>query len=168
MSSRMLAAMVGMVVMSGVPAQAATRCSLSFHLEGWSAFYKTAHGGGQVSCDNGQVTHVVIHSTGGGLTFGSHTVHGRGDFSPIADIDEVFGTYANAEAHAGMGPSSDAQVVTKGSVSLAFSGTGNGVDVGFAFGKLTIARVHHAPRREATREEPLEPAAPAPPPPDGY
>lgn len=131
------------------PASAATKCDLSFHLEGWSAFYKTAQGGGRVTCDNGQVRRVAIRMKGGGLTVGRSENHGRGDFSPVADIREVFGNYANAEAHAGMVRSSTAQVVTKGTVSLAFAGKGQGVDLGVAFGRLTItpAAVRHHGRR---------------------
>ena len=123
------------------PSRAATRCDLSFHLEGWSAFYKTARGWGRVSCDNGQVRRVALRMKGGGVTVGRSAIDGRGDFSPIADIREVYGDYANAEAHAGMVRSSTAQVVTKGTVSLAFSGKGRGIDLGIAFGKLTIAPV---------------------------
>jgi len=36
--------------------------------------------------------------------------------------------------------SSAAQVVTKGTVSLAFSGTGKGVDLGVTFGEFVIAK----------------------------
>jgi hypothetical protein len=108
-----------------------------------------------VRCDNGQETRVRLESRGGGVTFGRSTiVGGNGDFTPIADISEIFGNYANVEAHAGMGVSSGAQVVTKGSVSLTLSGTGNGVDLGFAFGRFTIAR--------AARYEPIERRAEAP------
>lgn len=121
------------------PAQALTRCDLSFTLKGWSIFYKEAAGEGVVRCDNGQQARVELESRGGGITFGrSKIVGGRGAFSPIADIDEIFGDYADAQAHAGMGVSTQAHVVTKGSVSLTLSGTGNGVDLGFAFGRFTI------------------------------
>lgn len=123
------------------PARAETSCDLVFSLEGWSVFYKTARGSGRVVCDNGQVRRVAIRMTGGGITFGRSAIHGRGDFSPVADIREVYGNYANAEAHAGVVRSAGAQVVTKGTVSLAFAGKGRGVDVGFAFGKFTIAPV---------------------------
>lgn len=129
------------------PARAETHCDLVFHLEGWSAFYKTARGSGRVVCDNGQVRRVAIRVTGGGLTFGRSAIHGRGDFSPVADIREIYGDYANAEAHAGMVRSGAAQVVTKGTVSLAFAGKGRGVDLGFAFGKFTIAPVRSGRRR---------------------
>ena len=54
-------------------------------------------------------------------------------------IDELLGSYAAAEAHAGAVKSAKAQVMTKGEVSLALSGTGRGWDLGIAFGKLTIS-----------------------------
>ena len=141
-----LAATLVILLATG-PATAATRCDLSFSLEGWSAFYKTARGWGRVTCDNGQARRVAIRTKGGGVTFGRSAIHGRGDFSPVSDIREVFGDYANAEAHAGIVRSSGAQVVTKGTVSLAFAGKGQGVDLGFAFGKLTIAPAARARRR---------------------
>lgn len=121
------------------PAQAATHCHLSFHLEGWSAFYKTTHGGGRIACDNGQVRSVAIRTVGGGATVGRSAISGRGDFSPVADVRELYGNYANAEAHAGVVRSSSAQVVTKGPVSLALAGRGQGIDLGIAFGRFTIA-----------------------------
>lgn len=137
-----LLAMAAILLLTIVPADArATHCDLSFYLSGWSAFYKTASGSGRVVCDNGQVRHVAIHTKGGGLTVGRSAISGRGDFSPVYDVREVYGDYANADVHAGMVRSSGAQVVTKGTVSLAFAGKGEGVDLGFAFGKLTIAPV---------------------------
>ena len=36
--------------------------------------------------------------------------------------------------------SSAAQVVTKGTVSLAFSGTGKGIDLGVTFGEFVIGK----------------------------
>ena len=116
-----------------------TKCTMKFSLSGWSAFYQTAKGSGTVTCDNRQTAAVSLQTTGGGLTFGtSKVVNGTGDFSEVLSINDVFGNYAKAEAHAGMGPSSDAQVLTKGTVSLALHGTGQGINVGFDFGRLTI------------------------------
>ena len=40
-------------------------CKLSFNLEGWSVFYKTASGTGTITCDNGAVIPVKISSKGG-------------------------------------------------------------------------------------------------------
>jgi hypothetical protein len=58
----------------------------------------------------------------------------------VADISEIVGAYGAAEAHAGMVRSATAQVMTKGPVSLELTGKGEGVDLGVAFGKFTIAR----------------------------
>jgi hypothetical protein len=136
-----------LLVLAAAPARATTTCRITFHLEGWSAFYKTAHGSGRVTCDNGQVRTVVLQSTGGGLTVGRSAISGRGEFSPVGDVREIYGKYANAEAHAGAVVSSAAQVVTKGTVSLAFAGRGEGVDLGFDFGKFVIAPARHGTRR---------------------
>jgi len=146
MQSRRIARMTMISValvagLGGSAAAAPTRCTMRFDLAGWSAFYKTSSGTGTVTCDNGQSAKVAIKTTGGGLTVGKSTVtDGHGKFSPIASIDEIFGAYASADAHAGMGESSAAQVMTKGTVSLEFTGTGQGVDVGFSFGKFTISK----------------------------
>jgi hypothetical protein len=123
------------------PAQAAeTHCSMTFDLSGWSAFYKTASGGGTVTCDNGQTAKVAIKATGGGLTVGkSKITDGHGKFSPVSGIADLYGDYGMAEAHAGAGKSAAAQVMTKGTVSLELTGKGQGIDVGFAFGKFTLS-----------------------------
>jgi hypothetical protein len=158
-----LAALATWLLTAASPALALTKCDLTFTLEGWSAFYKEADGSGVVRCDNGQEARVRLETRGGGVTFGrSKIVGGSGEFSPIADISELFGNYANAEVHAGMGVSAGAQVVTKGSVSLALSGTGNGVDFGFAFGRFTIARSVRRGPDERIRDENLPAAAPDP------
>ena len=54
-------------------------------------------------------------------------------------MQELLGSYVAAEAHAGAVKASKAQVMTKGEVSLALSGTGRVWDLGIAFGKLTIS-----------------------------
>ena len=160
------------LVAAAAPAVAEIKCDLTFQLEGWSAFYETSHGGGRITCNNGQSARVVLRTKGGGITVGAKKiVDGYGTFSPVSDISELFGDYANAEAHAGAGESSTAQVVTKGTVSLAFSGKGHGVNLGIDFGKFTIARAA-APRRrhpapqprhmEHMEEAPLDESAPPP------
>jgi hypothetical protein len=128
---------------TAIPAQAGggVDCKLHFNLAGWSVFYKTASGTGTVSCDNGQRMAVKISTKGGGLTFGKSRIDdGVGEFSGVRNINEVLGTYASAEAHAGAVKSSKAQVVTKGEVSLALAGTGQGWDLGVAFGNFVISR----------------------------
>ena len=129
------------MALAPVAAQGSVDCRLTFNLAGWSVFYKTASGTGTVSCDNGQRMTVKIESRGGGLSFGKSRIdNGVGEFSGVSSIDEVLGTYAAAEAHAGAVKSTKAQVVTKGDISLALAGTGEGWDIGVAFGSFTISR----------------------------
>ena len=119
----------------------ATKCTMKYSLSGWSAIYSTATGSGTITCDNGQSARVSLQATGGGLTAGkSKITDGKGTFSEVGAIGELFGSYASADVHAGVVDSSAAQVVTKGTVSLAFSGTGKGVDLGVTFGKFVIAK----------------------------
>jgi hypothetical protein len=133
--------LMGLLLATAHPAHALTKCTMEFSLSGWSAFYKTASGSGTISCDDGQSAAVRISTKGGGLTVGkSKITNGHGKFSEVAGISELYGNYAVAEAHAGMGKSSDAQVMTKGTVSLELTGKGEGVDVGFAFGRFTISK----------------------------
>ena len=116
-------------------------CTMSFNLSGWSVFYKTASGTGTVNCSNGQSMSVRINAKGGGLTFGRSRIrNGRGEFSGVNNISEVLGTYATAEAHAGAVRSSKAQAMVKDDVALALAGTGEGWDIGVAFGKFVISR----------------------------
>lgn len=128
---------------TATPASAAgpIDCKLRFDLSGWSVFYKTGTGSGTVTCDNGQSMAVQIRTKGGGLTFGKTEIRdGRGEFSGIHSINDVLGTYATAEAHASAGRSGKAQVMTKGDVSLALAGKGEGWSLGVAFGKFVISR----------------------------
>jgi hypothetical protein len=128
--------------MIGGPAHAAgIDCKLKFTLSGWSAFYKRADGSGTITCNNGTSFGVKLQARGGGLSFGKSTIRdGTGEFSAVQSVDELLGTYATAEAHAGAVKSSKAQVMTKGEVSLALAGTGEGWDLGVAFGKFVIKR----------------------------
>lgn len=115
-------------------------CTLKYNMEGGGAFYKRSSGDGVISCDNGQSMKVKIESKGGGLTFGSSKiVDGIGKFSPVLDIKDLIGGYATAEANAGGGSASKAQVVTKGSISLALTGKGSGRTLGVSFGSFIIS-----------------------------
>ncbi|GMV31766.1 MAG: hypothetical protein AMXMBFR59_38910 [Rhodanobacteraceae bacterium] len=121
-------------------AAAAIDCEMEFNMSGWSAFYKTASGSGTIRCNNGQVLNVKIRTKGGGITFGKQRINnGRGKFSEVNSIQDLLGTYASGGAHAGAVKSSAATVVTKGDVSLALAGTGEGVDIGIDFGKFVIS-----------------------------
>jgi hypothetical protein len=141
---RIRSAVAALLLACAVPAAHAQRlidCEMSFSMSGWSAFYRTSSGTGTVRCSNGQRMQVKIDSKGGGLSFGkSRIADGRGEFAGVQRIEDVLGTYATAEAHAGAVKSAKAQVMTKGEVSLALSGKGEGFDVGVAFGKFTISK----------------------------
>ncbi|HWK50684.1 MAG TPA: hypothetical protein VNR40_12400 [Steroidobacter sp.] len=121
-------------------AEASVQCTLKFSMQGWSAFYKTAGGRGTIACDNGQSLKVKLSAKGGGLTVGKSSIEdGQGRFSAVGSTAQLLGTYIAAEAHAGAIKSAGAQVMTKGEVSLALSGTGRGVDLGIVFGAMTIS-----------------------------
>ena len=114
-------------------------CTLHYNLSGGGAFYKHSTGSGEVTCSNGQRLAVNIESKAGGLTFGhSSIVDGVGKFTGVTDIHDVIGGYATGEADAGAGNASKAQVVTKGSISLALSGTGKGHTLGVSFGSFIL------------------------------
>ncbi len=116
-------------------------CKMTFSLSGWSAIYKHADGEGTVRCADGSSMPVKIAVRGGGLTAGKwHVDNGTGKFSDVHNIRDVLGSYAQGGAHAGVVKSGEAQVMTKGEVSLALAGTGEGVDLGVDVGKFTISR----------------------------
>ena len=118
-----------------------TTCKMVYNLKGWSAFYKTAEGNGWVTCSNGQRASVNINITGGGLSFGKMEIlDGKGTFSDVLDISEIFGAYVAAEAHAGAVKSGQASVYTKGEISLATAGSGRGINIGIDLGKLEISK----------------------------
>ena len=125
-------------------AEANLDCKLQFSLSGWSAIYKHAEGSGVVTCENGSSMRVLIASKGGGLTVGkSHIDNGTGKFSDVHTINDVLGSYAQGEAHAGVVKSGTAQVLTKGPVSLALAGKGEGFDIGIDVGEFTLTRAKH-------------------------
>lgn len=139
---------VGLLSLAPSPALAANaqgkhdiECHMTFTLNGWSAIYKTASGSGTVHCSDGQSMPITISAKGGGLTFGKYKINdGKGDFTGVTNINDVLGSYAEASAHAGAVKSSHALALTKGSVSLALTGTGNGWDIGVGFAGFTIKK----------------------------
>ncbi|HZP66842.1 MAG TPA: hypothetical protein VFB32_11080 [Rudaea sp.] len=149
MKTRTIAGVVGAALLaagmqaSPVHAAAGTAdlgCKLHFSLTGWSVIYKHAEGRGTVTCADGSSMPVVIDAKGAGLTVGKARVdNGTGRFSNVFNITDVLGRYAEGEAHAGIVKSGNAQVVTKGTVSLALAGAGEGVDLGVDVGEFTIS-----------------------------
>jgi hypothetical protein len=124
-----------------LPAAAADlSCSLRFSMTGWSAIYKHSSGTGTVQCSNGQTLPVRIEAKGGGLTFGKSRIeNGTGKFAGVRRIRDVLGGYATGEANAAAGKAAKAQIVTKGPVSLALAGKGEGVELGVSFGSFIIS-----------------------------
>jgi len=136
--------LLAFTALGATPAHAAGKidCEMRFNLTGWAAIYKHAEGSGTITCTNGRRFNVSIVAVGGGLTAGKYKIeNGIGKFSDVYDTSELFGSYAQGEAGAGAVRSANAQALTKGNVSLALSGTGEGVNLGISFGKFTIRRV---------------------------
>ncbi len=118
-----------------------SNCKIRYSLKGWSFIYKEYRGNGSITCPNGQRARVNIITRGGGLTIGKSEIsNGKGTFSTVKNINEILGTYVAVNAHAGATKSVEAQVVTKGEVSLALFGKGRGVDLGLSIGSFTIRR----------------------------
>lgn len=118
-----------------------TKCTLKFSLKGWSAFYKTSKGEGTITCDNGEKADVALKLTGGGITFGKSEIkNGTGTFSPVNKLENLLGSYGMTEAEAGASKSTAASALTKGNVSLALTGTGEGWNLGVSGAKFTIGR----------------------------
>jgi hypothetical protein len=136
-----VACAIGFACNQAYAAEANLDCTLHFSMSGWSVIYKHAEGSGVVTCAGGRSMRVAISSKGGGLTVGkSHIDNGTGKFTDVHSIDDVLGSYAQGEAHAGIVKSGTAQVLTKGTVSLALAGAGEGVDLGIDVGEFTLTR----------------------------
>jgi hypothetical protein len=140
MSISRILAMATTSLLFALPAAAEmTTCRMTYSLKGWSVFYKQYDGGGSVTCQNGQRSSVRLAARGGGVTFGKSEIdNGRGTFSEVKDISEIFGTYVAVDGHAGATKSAEGWAMTKGEVSLALSGKGRGFDLGFSFGSFSI------------------------------
>jgi hypothetical protein len=122
-----------------------TSCTMSFDLKGWSVVYKTASGSGRITCDNGEKADVKLSAKGGGLTAGKYVIKGgRGKFSAVSDIRELFGRYAMAgtSVTTGIPVQADVQVVSKGKVTLGLAGASVGVNAGVSVGELTIRQAN--------------------------
>jgi hypothetical protein len=80
---------------------------------------------------------------GAGLAFGVSKIGtGTGDFSNVHRISDVIGSYAQTGIPGGALTSSpQAQLLTKGGVSLALTGNGEGVGLGVGVASLAISRM---------------------------
>jgi hypothetical protein len=119
----------------------ATKCTLTFDLHEWSALYESATGAGKITCDNGQSARVSIRSKGGGLSVGKFNItDGRGSFTDVSSVDELFGKYVAADSNAGARKAADAWAMTKDKVSLGLAGTGKGWELGFSVDEFVITK----------------------------
>ena len=121
-------------------AESLTTCTMTYNLSGFSFIYKQYDGIGNISCSNGERAQVTLASKSVGFTLGKSEIQGTGVFSEVKSLNEIYGSYAALEGHAGATKSVDAQVLTRGEISLALSGNGRGVDIGVTIGALTISR----------------------------
>jgi hypothetical protein len=80
-------------------------------------------------------------------------VEGKGTFSGVKEIGEVFGTYVQAGASGSAIQGGQARAMTKGEISLALSGSGRGWDVGVSIGGFTITKKEWWRRRESRAGE---------------
>ena len=114
-------------------------CRLKYDLKGWAFVYQTAKGSGLITCSDGQKVDVSIVAHGVGAALGTFDVTGgKGAFSAVRDIRDLYGTYAEATANAGVGRSGGARAMVKLRASLSLAGTGQGVNVGVALGGFSI------------------------------
>ncbi len=117
-------------------------CTMHFELKSWAVFYKSGKGDGTITCDNGSKADVVIRTHGGGIQFGKNNIaNGFGKFSPVNDIEQLFGKYASVGGHGGAVKARIGQELSKDDISLGIKGTGTGVDFGFDFGSFQITPV---------------------------
>jgi hypothetical protein len=136
-----LLAVVCFALLWAVPAGAkqATRCDLTYEIDGWSFLYRTASGIGQIKCADGQSANVKISAHGAGFSLGTQSVaKGKGRFSGTFNVADLYGTYVEIGGHAGAGGSVDARAMFKGSKRLSLAGNGEGWNVGFALGGFSI------------------------------
>ena len=134
-----LLALVFIMVSGTVSAETLFSCTMTYKLSGFSLAYKQYDGTGIVNCSNGQHAQVILASKSIGFTIGKSEIEGTGVFSDVNNISEVYGTFIALEGHAGALKSADAQILTRGEVSLALSGKGRGIDIGVTIGALTIS-----------------------------
>ncbi len=116
------------------------QCNMDFNLKTWSVIYKSGKGTGTIHCNDGSNIPVMIRAHGGGFTFGKSKLEGKAHFTGVDNTKELLGSYASATAHGGIVKSGNVQGMTKGPVSMSLTSSGNGFDLGIAFGSFKISR----------------------------
>ena len=140
----MVLALVGAVpafAKEKAPGKDTVKCEIEFTYKAWAAIYQSGHGEGMVTCSNGQKAKVTLKEKGGGLAAGKWQIDkGTGTFTNIADISEIYGTYAKAEASASAGSGGQAVALTKDDVSFVFTGSGDGWGASVSFSGFTVKK----------------------------
>lgn len=113
-------------------------CSMKYKLEGFSLAYKQYDGSGEISCRNGEKAQVSLSSKSIGFTIGYSKIEGEGYFTDVKYLSEIYGNYISLGSHFGLNDSIDRQVLTRGEISLVLIGKGQGFDIGFTIGDLSI------------------------------
>jgi hypothetical protein len=140
--ANILAGTLACLLLAAPAAAGMTTCTMTYKLKGWSFVYRQYKGSGQVACTNGESADVTIVTRGGGFTAGKSEIDdGKGTFTEVKNIEEIFGTYVAATAGAGATKAGEGWAMTKGEISLALSGTGRGFDLGVTLGSFTIERI---------------------------
>jgi hypothetical protein len=140
--SALLAALLLLPASAASQTSTSTTCRMNFNLRGWSLGLKSATGEGSISCDNGQTADVRLRAKGAGLSAGKYEIRdGRGRFSAVTDIRDLFGSYAAGDVAAGFVKEGEAMAMSKGSVNLALAGKGTGFDLGAAVERFTLTPV---------------------------
>lgn len=117
-----------------------TSCWMKYKLSGFSLIFKQYDGVGEIFCRNGEKAQVSLSSKSIGFTIGKSEIEGEGQFSDVKSINEIYGDFMSMESHAGFINSVDAQLLTRGEISLALRGKGRGIDIGATIGDLSIKR----------------------------
>lgn len=117
-------------------------CTLRFSASSWSAIYARVEGTGTVNCTDGSTMPVAISGKGLGITAGKWKIDdGKGKFTHVDRIDDVLGEYLSVSGNVGVGKAAGAaNVLTKGKVSLALAGKGDGFDIGVAINDFRISK----------------------------
>lgn len=134
---------LALVVALGMPvvghASPYVECVMHFDLSSWAVLYKHSSGHGSITCKDGTHMKVKLVANGGGLALSKSTVKdGKANFTGLRTIKDALGTYVGADADSGLVKHGQAQVLTKGDVSMSLAGAGEGVGLGVTVGGLTI------------------------------
>ncbi len=119
---------------------ALTSCTMKYKLSGFSLGFKYYDGTGEIQCRNGERAQVSLTSKSIGFTIGKSEIEGEGIFSEVRNLREIYGDFVSMESHVGFLTSVDAQLLTRGEISLALKGQGRGIDIGATIGDLTIKK----------------------------